>query len=255
VIDLGRHIDLRDRVAVVTGASGGLGERFSRVLHAAGATVVVSARRSDRLGGLADELGERVITVPADVAIEGQRADLIDQTVERFGQIDILVNNAGIGTPAPAEDETVEHFREVLEVNVTAPFHLAQLAARHMLAAGSGAIVNIASMFGFVAASPIKQASYCASKAALINLTRELAAQWGHRGVRVNGIAPGWFESEMTEPLWADPKSVAFVERNTPLRRRAAPHELDGVLLLLVGPGNSFIAGETICIDGGWLAR
>ena len=246
---------LDDRVAVVTGASSGLGDRFARVLHAAGATVVVAARRADRLADLVGDLGGRAEAVACDVSAPADCERLIATAVERYGAVDVLVNNAGIGTPMPAEDEPLERFREVLDVNVNALFHLCQLAGRHMIERGSGTIVNVASILGMVASAPIKQASYCASKGAVVNLTRELACQWARKGVRVNALAPGWFQSEMTQDMWRDESSLAFVGRNTPMARGGEPHELDGALLFLAGDASTFVTGQTITVDGGWTAR
>ena len=175
---------MAERVAVVTGASSGLGARFAHVLHAAGARVVVSARRADRLEQLAAAL-PGIVAVPGDVAVAEDRERLIDTTISTFGRIDVLVNNAGIGSPEPAETETVDRFREVMDVNVTAVFALAQLAGRHMIEQRDGSIINLASILGLVASAPIKQASYTASKGAVVNLTRELAVQWARKGVRV----------------------------------------------------------------------
>ncbi|HEX9969001.1 MAG TPA: SDR family oxidoreductase, partial [Acidimicrobiales bacterium] len=141
------------------------------------------------------------------------------------------------------------------EVNLVGLFHLCQLAGRHMLERGEGSIVNIASVLGVVASAPIKQPSYCASKGAVVNLTRELAAQWASRGVRANVIAPGWFPSEMSEQMWEDERSMDFVRRNTPARRGGREDELDGALLFLAGPGSTFVNGHVLAVDGGWLAR
>jgi NAD(P)-dependent dehydrogenase (short-subunit alcohol dehydrogenase family) len=245
------------RVAVVTGASSGLGDRFARVLHGDGASVVISARRADRLAALREELGpERVLAVPCDLSDESARADLIDITVEHFGRVDILVNNAGLSHPGPAEHETLEEWDAVLQVNLTALFSLCQHTGRVMLAQGSGSIVNVASILGLVAAAPFAQASYAASKGAVVNLTRELACQWARRGVRVNAIAPGWFLSEMTrEGVFEDERSLDYVRRNCPMGRTGEPHELDGLLLLLAGEGSSYITGQTIAADGGWTAH
>src|SRR6185312_13056273 len=139
---------------------------------------------------------------------------LVATTLERFGRIDVLVNNAGIGTPVPAEDEPVEDFRRVIDVNLNALFVLSQLVGRQMIEQGSGSIINIASILGLVASAPIKQASYTASKGAVVNLTRELAVQWARKGVRVNAIAPGWFPSEMTTLMWEDESANAYMKRN-----------------------------------------
>lgn len=247
---------LDGRTAVVTGASSGLGARFARVLHAAGATVVVAARRADRLAGLADELGERVIPIATDVADEASCRALIDATVERTGRLDVLVNNAGIsGESVGAEQEPLAQFRQVVDVNLTAVFVLSQAAFEPLKASGHGTIVNIASVLGLGAAVPLKQASYCASKAGVVNLTRELGCQWIRKGVRVNAIAPGWFPSEMTGDMFGNEKGIAYMNATTPAGRGGNEDELDGALLLLASDAGSFFVGQTLVVDGGWTAR
>jgi NAD(P)-dependent dehydrogenase (short-subunit alcohol dehydrogenase family) len=246
---------LDDRVAVVTGASSGLGDRFARVLHAAGARVVVAARRRDRLDALAVELGDRVMAVECDVVDDDANAALVDATIGEWGRIDVLVNNAGFGTPAPAEDEPMDHFRRTIDVNLTGLFSLTQLVARPMLAAGSGSIVNVASILGLVASSPIKEASYCAAKGAVVNLTRQLGVEWARKGVRVNAIAPGWFPTEMTNQMFEDGASIDFIRRQCPMGRPGATSELDGALLFLAGDASSYVTGHTLTVDGGWVAR
>jgi NAD(P)-dependent dehydrogenase (short-subunit alcohol dehydrogenase family) len=242
------------RVALVTGASSGLGDRFARVLHAAGAHVVVSARRADRLQALAEEL-PGTLAVPGDVSVDHDRARMLGAALHTHGRIDVLVNNAGIGSPVAAEDEPVKRFAEVMDVNVTSVFALAQAAGRQMIGQGTGSIINIASILGLVASAPIKQASYTASKAAVVNLTRELAVQWARKGVRVNAIAPGWFPSEMTTDMFTEPSAMAFLERNAPMARGGRLHELDGALLFLASDASSYVTGHVLTVDGGWTAR
>jgi NAD(P)-dependent dehydrogenase (short-subunit alcohol dehydrogenase family) len=245
---------LDGRVALVTGASSGLGERFARVLHAAGAEVVVTARREERLRKLAAELpGAR--TISADLATADARERLVAEALERCGSVDVLVNNAGRGFYVAVEDEDVDTFRQTMEVNVTAVWHLSKLVGAAMVGQGSGSIVNVASMLGLVGSTPVKQAHYTASKGAVVNLTRELALQWARKGVRVNALCPGWFASEMTAMMEGDEASQRFIGANSPIPRMGASHELDGPLLLLASDAGSFMTGTTLVVDGGWLAR
>jgi NAD(P)-dependent dehydrogenase (short-subunit alcohol dehydrogenase family) len=245
---------LDGKVAIVTGASAGLGERFARVLHAAGARVVVAARRKERLAALVSELPGS-LAVAADLAVEADRVRLVSEAVAHFGRVDILVNNAGITRVGGIEGEDIDFFREAMEVNVTAVWHLCKLVGPHMLQQGSGSVINIASMLGLVGGTPVKQANYCASKGAVINMTRELALQWGRKGIRVNAICPGWFPSEMTSPMEGDDASQRFVKQNTPIPRMGEPQELDGPLLLLASDAGGFMTGHMLVVDGGWTAH
>jgi NAD(P)-dependent dehydrogenase (short-subunit alcohol dehydrogenase family) len=244
---------LDGRVAIVTGASSGLGMRFVRALRAAGANVVLAARRGHRIEALATELGG-AIAIATDVTIPQDIERLVASTLDRYGRIDVLVNNAGISGVVSAEDEPMEHFRAVLEVNLISKFALTQLVARAMLERGRGSVVNVASVLGLVASGQIPQASYSASKGGLVHLTRELAAQWARKGIRVNAIAPGWFPSEMTEQMFANERAVQWMRRNTPMGRTGEEHELDGVLLFLASDASSYVTGQTIAVDGGWVA-
>jgi NAD(P)-dependent dehydrogenase (short-subunit alcohol dehydrogenase family) len=245
---------LDSRIVIVTGASAGLGARFARVLHGAGATVVMAARRLDRLEALAAELPGSV-AMACDVADSAQRERLIADTVARFGRIDVLVNNAGVGYKVAIEDETLDDFRNTMEVNVTAVWHLSKLAGEHMVRQRSGSIINLGSVLGFVGSTPVKQTHYVASKGAVINMTKEMALQWARRGVRVNALCPGWFPSEMTEGMDTEEGGLPWVRANSPIPRFGEEHELDGPLLLLASDASSFMTGTTVVVDGGWLAR
>ena len=238
---------------IVTGASSGLGDRFSRVLHAAGASLVVAARRADRLEALAAELpGTTVVT--ADVAVDADCERLVATALDAHGRLDVLVNNAGMGLAAPAESEDIDVFRQHLAVNVTGAYLLAQLAGRHFLAHGGGVIVNIASVLGLVSAGQIPFTSYGTSKGAMVQLTRELAGQWARRGIRVNALAPGWFESEMTTEMFEDESSATWIRRKSPMGRAGHADELDGALLFLASDASSYVTGQILAVDGGWTA-
>jgi len=241
-------------VAIVTGASSGLGVRFARVLHAVGAQVVVAARRKERLDELVADL-PGALAIAADLSVAEDRERLIAETFDRFGGIQVLVNNAGIGAKVAIEEEDLDRFREAIEINLTAVWHLSKLAGVHMVAARDGSIVNVASMLGHVGSSPVKQAHYTASKGGVVNLTRELALQWARKGVRVNALCPGWFESEMTAGMETDEGSQRFIQQNSPIPRMGEAHELDGALLLLASRASTFMTGQSLIVDGGWTAR
>ena len=245
---------LDGKVAVVTGASSGLGDRFARVMHAAGAQVVVAARRQERLDALVAELPGSV-ALAADLSLSADRERLVAGVLDRCGTIDVLVNNAGVGHAVAVEDEDVDTFRRTMEVNVTAVWHLCKLAGATMVANRSGSIVNVASILGLVGSTPIKQAHYVASKGAVVSLTRELALQWARKGVRVNALCPGWFPSEMTAGMESDEGSQRFITSNSPMPRMGEVAELDGPLLLLASGAGSFMTGHALVVDGGWLAR
>ena len=248
---------LNGRVAVVTGASSGLGVGFARALAQAGANLVLAARRADRLESLAAELreaGAEVLPVACDVTDPNQVEALKDACLERFGRADILVNNAGTTEIVPAENESEEAFLRVLNVNLNGAFYCAQRFGRVMLEAGQGSIINVASILGLVGSGSIPQAGYVASKGAVVNLTRELAAQWARRGVRVNGIAPGFFKSEMTEEMFSDERSMSWLRRKTPAGRPGEVEELYGAVIYLASDASSYVTGQTIAVDGGWTA-
>ena len=246
--------DLSGRTAIVTGASSGLGSRFAEVLAEAGATVYAAARRLDRLETLAASRAS-VRPVLCDVADPADCAALVDRVLSESGRIDVLVNNAGTSGPARVEDETEADLERILATNLRGPFLLAKHAGAAMCAAGSGSIVNVASILALVSAAPVGGAGYAASKGAVVAMSRELAGQWGRHGVRVNALVPGWFRTEMNDALFADETSSRWVDRNTMLRRPGQVAELDGALLFLASDASSYMTGQTLVIDGGWTAR
>lgn len=245
---------LDGKVAVVTGASGGLGSRMAEVLHGAGASVVLAARRADRIEALAAKF-ERGLAVACDVTDAASRRELHRRVLDAHGAVDVLVNNAGIEVSAPAEDETLEDIQRVIDVNLVAPFALAQLFGRSMLERGSGSIVNVGSIMGVIGSGRPPLASYAASKGGIVNLTRDLAVQWARRGVRVNALCPGWFPSEMTAEMMASDAGQRYFARNTPLGRPGHEDELDGALLFLASDASAFVTGQALIVDGGWTAR
>ncbi|EIV94416.1 SDR family NAD(P)-dependent oxidoreductase [Frankia sp. QA3] len=242
---------LDGRVAIVTGASSGLGVDFARGLAEAGADVVLGARRVERLGAtaeLVESAGRRALAVATDVADPTSAERIVAAAMEAFGRVDVLVNNAGVGTAVPALKETPEQFRSVLDVNLSGCYWMAQAAARVMRPGSS--IVNISSVLGLTTAG-LPQAAYTASKAGLIGLTRDLAQQWtGRQGIRVNALAPGFFRSEMTDeyrPGYIEKQLTRVLDG-----RFGEPAELTAALLFLASDAGSFVTGQTLAVDGGF---
>ena len=249
---------LDEQTVIVTGASSGLGSQFARVVAAAGATVVVAARRRARLEALVDDLrseGADAVAVECDVTVDSDVDRLIAAGLEATGRLDVIVNAAGIAPPEDEEIESPDLFRRVLEVNAVGLYSCARAAARVMLERGSGSIVNVASISGLVAGDGPDTPSYAASKGAVVNLTRELAVRWAPNGIRVNALAPGWFPSEMTAETLSSEAGLQFVNERTPLGRPGRLDELDGALLFLASEASSYVTGHTLVVDGGWTAR
>jgi NAD(P)-dependent dehydrogenase (short-subunit alcohol dehydrogenase family) len=241
---------LDGKVAVVTGASSGLGVAFAQALAEAGADVALGARRVEKLQetkALVEAAGRRAIAVATDVVEPEDCAALIEAAVSELGRVDILVNNAGVGTAVPAVRETPEQFRAVIDINLNGAYWMAQAAGR-VMAPGSS-IINISSVLGITTAG-LPQAAYAASKAGINGLTRDLAQQWtGRRGIRVNSIAPGFFASEMTDQY--PPEYLKLMEHRIPAGRTGDPRELAATVVFLAGPGAGYITGQVLPVDGG----
>lgn len=243
---------LDGRVAIVTGASSGLGVAFAQALAEAGANVVLGARRTEKLNAtaeLVEKTGRQALVVTCDVSKPADCDALIASAMKVFGRVDILVNNAGIGTAIPATRETPDEFRQVLDINLMGAYWMSQAFARAVTNGGS--IVNISSVLG-LRTGGLPQAAYSSSKAGLLGLTRDLAAQWTSRkGIRVNAIAPGFFPSEMSDQL---PKeTIEMVKQFTPAGRLGDPMELAATLVWLVSDAASYVTGATIPVDGGFV--
>jgi NAD(P)-dependent dehydrogenase (short-subunit alcohol dehydrogenase family) len=243
---------LDGKVAIVTGASSGLGVAIARHLAEAGADIALAARRADRLADtarLVEPAGRRCITVATDVSRPEDCQRLVDETLAALGKVDVLVNNAGIGTAYPATRETPEQFRHVIDVNLNGAYWMAQACGR-VMAPGSS-IVNIGSILGFTTAN-LPQAAYSASKAGLAGLTRDLAQQWtARKGIRVNLVAPGFFETEMTEQY---PPGYLDAQKPRILTGRVGePAELAAAVLFLASDASSYVTGISLPVDGGIL--
>jgi NAD(P)-dependent dehydrogenase (short-subunit alcohol dehydrogenase family) len=247
VLDMFR---LDGRVAIVTGASSGLGVAFAQALGEAGADVVLGARRTDKLAEtrtLVESTGRRALAVATDVSDPESCQALVDAAMAEFGRVDILVNNAGVGTAVPATRETPEQFRQVIDVNLNGCYWMAQACGRVMKPGSS--VVNISSVLGLTTAG-LPQAAYAASKAGLIGLTRDLAQQWsGRKGIRVNALAPGFFESEMTEQY--PPGYLEKQQARIPVARKGEGAELAATLVWLVSDAGGYVTGQTVAVDGG----
>jgi NAD(P)-dependent dehydrogenase (short-subunit alcohol dehydrogenase family) len=241
---------LDGRVAIVTGASSGLGSGFAVALAEAGADVVVGARRTERLIDVAarvHERGRRCVAVTTDVTNPSECEKLAQTAMDEFGRLDVLVNNAGIASAVPATRERPEQFREVFEVNLFGAYWMAQAAARRMKPGSS--IVNLASI-AVTRGNGLPQAAYVASKAAIVGLTRDLSSQWsGRKGIRVNALSPGTFLSEMTAHMSAESRDKFVAAASIP--RLGAQGELDAALIFLASPASSYITGVVLPVDGG----
>ena len=248
--------DLTGKNAIVTGTSAGIGNRLARTLVLAGARVAAIARRTTELDEEASSTG-RLLQVNADLAERDEVAAAARTSLDAFdGRVDILVNNAAyIAGGVKAEDESYEDIRRTLAVNVEAPIQLAQAVFPGMRAAGEGSIINITSITASVGIGRFPQAVYAVTKGGLEALTREWAAQWSRYGIRINSLAPGWIETELTSAVTNVPKVQEWIVRNTLLPRHGQPDDFDGALLLLASDAGRYITGQRIVVDGGWTAH
>jgi NAD(P)-dependent dehydrogenase (short-subunit alcohol dehydrogenase family) len=241
---------LDGRVAIVTGASSGLGVTIATALAEAGADLVIAARRLERLEdtrALVEEFGVRAVTVKADVSEPDDCERLVEVAMAEFGRVDILINNAGLGVVVPALHQSREDFRRLIDVNLNGCHWMACAAARAM--DGTGSIVNVSSMMALTTAGT-PQAGYSASKAGLLGLTRDLAQEWtGRRGIRVNAVAPGYFVSEMTD---GHTDAIKQLLVRVPSGRMGEPEELATAVLFLASDAASYVTGQTLVVDGGF---
>ena len=241
---------LDGRVAVVTGASSGLGVAFAQGLAEAGADVVLGARRVDRLAetaALVEAAGRRAVVVQTDVTDPEACTALVQAAMDQLGKVDVLVNNAGVGTAVPATRETPEQFRAVIDLNLNGCYWMAQACGRVMQPGSS--IINISSVLALTTAG-LPQAAYSSSKAGLIGMTRDLAQQWtGRKGIRVNAIAPGFFESEMTEQY--PDGYLDMMKLRVPAGRPGQPAEAAATVVFLASDAAGYITGQTLPVDGG----
>jgi gluconate 5-dehydrogenase len=254
---MSKHInelfDLTGRTAIVTGGSRGIGKEMAEALAEAGANLMLCARRREWLDETVNEFagrGFKAIGKVCDVSKEDEVQAVVDSTIKHFGAVDILVNNAGVSWGAMPEEMTLEQWQKVIDVNLTGCFLMAQAVGRQMLSQKSGSIINIASIAGMTSsANGPFYAGYVASKAGLIGLTRELAASWGRRGIRVNAIAPGFFHSRLADAV-IDIYERSIQENNV-IPRVGEEGELKGVTVFLASDASSYITGQTIAVDGG----
>lgn len=245
--------DLAGRTAIVTGGSRGIGREMAEGLAEAGANLMLCARRAEWLDETVSEFAANKFNVAGkvcDVSKPDEVRNVVDDTVARFGSVDILINNAGVSWGAMPEDMPLEKWQQVLDVNLTGCFLFAQAAGREMLRKGSGSIINIASISGLTSsANGPFYAGYVASKAGLIGLTRELAASWGRKGIRVNAIAPGFFHSRLADSV-IDIYERSIQENNV-IPRVGEEGELKGIAVFLASDASSYVTGQTIAVDGG----
>jgi len=250
ILDL---FDLSGRVAIVTGASRGIGAEISRALDSAGARVVLVARDEVAMADVAASLSNDPLMFQADLVAANAASDVVEFVRSTAGRIDILVNNAGVAPLSPAIDVRVDEWDAILDLNLRAPFLLAREAAKAMVPAGGGKIVNVSSAIAL--ASDAWTAPYSASKSGMLGLTRALAVEWARRNIQVNTLCPGWIETAMTDAMRKMPDLEERVMRAVPQRRWGQPRDLSGAILFLCSSASDFVTGQTLTVDGGLTAR
>jgi len=248
--------DLKNRVAVVTGASAGLGANFAKVLATQGADIAILARRIDKLEAVAEEirgLGVKCLAVQCDVTSTEDIKTAVEEIKKEYGKIDILVNNAGGGKSTSSETMTDEQWSMVIDLNLSSLFKCCREFGKEMLGAGYGRIVNVSSMLGLVGSSTVPTVAYGSAKGGVINLTRVLAAEWATRGVTVNTLCPGFFQSETNNAEKVSQESFQnFIKASCPTQRIGRDGELDSAIVFLTCDESSYITGSTVVVDGGW---
>jgi NAD(P)-dependent dehydrogenase (short-subunit alcohol dehydrogenase family) len=249
------QFSLSGRVAVVTGASRGLGRSISLGLARAGAHIVGVGRTEEDLGALVSEvkdMGCESIAVPADITKLGEIDRVVDRTLEEFGRVDILVNNAGINIPQPASEVTEEAWDKVMNINLKATFFCSQRIGRVMMEQRHGKIINISSQMALV--GYYKRSAYCASKGGVAQITKVLAVEWAPFNINVNSVAPTFVETAMTASMFRDEAFREDVIRRIPMGKLAQPEDVVGAVVYLASPASNFVTGHTLLVDGGWVA-
>ncbi|HYF41796.1 MAG TPA: SDR family oxidoreductase [Ramlibacter sp.] len=246
---------LDGQVAAITGGARGIGLATARLMASAGAHVVLLDKDGAAAAEAARELGPSASADTLDVASEAQVTAAFERLVERHGRLDILVNNAGMALRRPTVELALADWQRVIDVNLTGVFLCAQAAGRRMLAQGSGAIVNVASIFGLSGGGLYPNISYQSSKGAVVNLTRALAVEWAPHGLRVNAVAPTWVDTEFIAALKSQPSLIDRIKSVTPLQRLAQPEEVAHAILYLASPAAAMVTGHVLPVDGGFLAQ